>query len=351
MFLWLSGISLFFLLAFLVLYKVKRVSLWPSMMLTLFLLSLMVGLGGYLSSNIDYQSANLLNKVLIVLLVAILFLVFVCGIYILIAVLLLNARIVLTKERRTLANSLTLILGIGLIGYVLVATFVDTSEFPMPVQIFLLAVYVLIAYYTVHVAQFLIAALLCNLSLPHKNQDYIIIHGSGLVNGDVTPLLAGRIDKAIAFYRKQKAVHSAPKLIVSGGQGADEPRSEAEAMKEYVMAQGVPESDILLEDQSATTLENMKFSKRIMDQKHEGRAYNCIYATSDYHVLRTGIYARKAGLKINGIGSKTALYYLPSALIREYIAYIVIYWKWNLALVSLIFLGGIGLSVLWFVNQ
>ena len=89
-------------------------------------------------------------------------------------------------------------------------------------------------------------------------------------------------------------------------------------MKRYLLEQGIPESDIIMEDKSATTLENLKFSKDIIDSR-EGRKYTAL-VTSNYHVYRALRYCRKVGLKCKGIGSHVAMYYWPSALIREYIA-------------------------------
>ena len=104
-------------------------------------------------------------------------------------------------------------------------------------------------------------------------------------------------------------------------------------MRVYALGRGVPEEALLLEAQSTSTLENMQFSKALMDKDSGGGSYSCIYATNNYHVLRAGIAARKAGLKIYGIGAKTAFYYLPNAILREYIAYIYLYLKWNIAFV------------------
>ncbi len=99
---------------------------------------------------------------------------------------------------------------------------------------------------------------------PRYDQDFIIVLGAGLLNGEkVSPLLAQRIDKAIAFYHLQfRAKKTAPRLLMSGGQGSDEKIPEAVAMKEYAVSQGIPESEILVEANSTTTYENMKFSKR-----------------------------------------------------------------------------------------
>jgi len=144
----------------------------------------------------------------------------------------------------------------------------------------------------------------------------VIIHGAGLLDGNrVSKLLSDRIDKAIDVYSKDP---SPTILIPSGGQGGDETVSEAEAMAEYIRAKGIPESDILLEDKSTTTLENLQNSKELIDSR-EGRKYTAL-VTSNYHVYRALRYCRIIGLKCTGIGSHVALYYWPSALIREFAA-------------------------------
>lgn len=153
--------------------------------------------------------------------------------------------------------------------------------------------------------------------IPRKRDfDYVIIHGAGLLHGDqLSKLLRDRVDKAIRVYRKDP---TPPKLIPSGGKGGDETISEAEAMRRYLLQQGIPEADILMEDQSATTLENLRFSKQILDGQ-EGRKYTAL-VTSNYHVYRALRYCRRIGLHCTGIGSRVAFYYWPSALIREFIA-------------------------------
>lgn len=153
--------------------------------------------------------------------------------------------------------------------------------------------------------------------IPRQNDfDYVIIHGAGLLEGErLTKLLQDRVDKAIEVYRKDP---TPPKLIPSGGQGSDEKISEAEAMTRYLIEQGIPEEDIIMEDRSATTMDNLKNSKAILDGL-EGRKYTAL-VTSNYHVYRALRYCRKIGLTCLGIGSRVAFYYWPSALIREYIA-------------------------------
>ena len=163
---------------------------------------------------------------------------------------------------------------------------------------------------------FMIYTLFLQIIPRKKDFDYVIIHGAGLLDGQrVSKLLRDRLDKAIEVYRKDP---TPPKLIPSGGQGSDETISEAEAMKSYLLEQGIPENDIILEDASKTTYENLLNSKKIMDII-EGRKYTAL-VTSNYHVYRALRYCRKIGLVCTGIGSHVAFYYWPSALIREFIA-------------------------------
>ena len=136
--------------------------------------------------------------------------------------------------------------------------------------------------------------------------------------------------------------NNSPKIVVSGGQGTDETSTEADAMAHYLMESGISEEDIIIERQSTTTLENLRFSKAILDEKSE-KNYRCLVITNSFHSLRAGIYMRKLGLKGRSIGSRTALYFLPSAWIRETIGLIVLYWKWHAIFLGLYF-------IVWLTN-
>jgi len=334
---------------FIAAYKQNKMSLVPSFMLSLFLLSVSMNIINYLYPYI-IDGGNLAARILLLLILIPFALVGKLGVYALIVILLINARIVLKREKKSLAHALTFILALCLIGYLIVTHFVESIEVPEHISVFIYSVYLLIFLYFIHVTHYIIATILCQLSRPKLNQQYIIVHGSGLIDGKITTLLASRVDKAIKFYNNQKRVSIPPKIILSGGQGNDEPRTEAEAMMEYARSKGVPQGDILLEAKSETTLQNMKLSKEIMDRHTENKPYNCIYVTSNYHLLRTGMNARIAGLNIDGIGSKTALYYLPNAIIREYIAYVVMHKKRHIVLIAVIFAFTFVLSFILWMN-
>ena len=173
-----------------------------------------------------------------------------------------------------------------------------------------------VIYFSMSFVIFMIYTVFLQIIPRRKDFDYVIIHGAGLLRGDqLSRLLKDRLDKAVSVYKKDP---TPPKLIPSGGKGDDETISEAEAMKRYLMEQGIPEEDILPEDRSKTTYENLAYSKAILDRR-EGDKYTAL-VTSNYHVYRALRYCRKVGLTCTGIGSRVAFYYWPSALIREYIA-------------------------------
>ena len=168
-----------------------------------------------------------------------------------------------------------------------------------------------------------------------KHPDYIIIIlGSGLIGDKVPPLLAQLLEKGKMMYEK---FNHTPKIVVSGGQGTVETLTEADAMTQYLRRSGTSKEDVIVERQSTTTLENLRFSKAILDEKRE-KNYRCLVVTNSFHSLRAGIYMRKLGLKGRSIGSRTALYFLPSSWIRETLGLIVLYWKWHAVFLGLYFI-------------
>lgn len=246
-----------------------------------------------------------------------------------------NGKTMITKEGRNLSNTLSLIVGVDILIIVLCAAtliFYD-EKINSFTHIMLVAIIIIAAYLGILFMSYLIYSYAYQKLPVKKKLDYIIVLGSGLIGDKVPPLLKSRLDKGIEVYKNQIGRGNNTKIIVSGGQGADELVSEASAMRKYLISQNINDKDILVEDRSRTTYENMRFSKEIMDAKGK---YTCTFVTNNYHVFRAAIFARKVGLKANGVGAPTAFYFLPSALIREFIAILVIY-KW----LNIMFLLGV----------
>ena len=154
---------------------------------------------------------------------------------------------------------------------------------------------------------------------PEPDKDFLIILGCGIrKDGTPSPLLRGRIDRALAFAAKQKAQTGRDLIFVtSGGRGPDEPISESASMKRYLLEQRVPEERIVEEDRSTDTMENMKFSKeKIWAINPEGKV---AYATTNYHVFRGGLCARRVKMRALGMGADTRWYFWPNAAVREFV--------------------------------
>ena len=90
-------------------------------------------------------------------------------------------------------------------------------------------------------------------------------------------------------------------------------------MRDYLLSQGVAEEDILVEDRSGDTAENMRFSKALIDAEAAGGAAKAAFFTTNYHVFRAGLKARQAGLRAVGMGAPTRWYFWPNAAVREFV--------------------------------
>jgi uncharacterized SAM-binding protein YcdF (DUF218 family) len=158
----------------------------------------------------------------------------------------------------------------------------------------------------------------------HRNADFVVVLGSGLIDGGrVPPLLASRLDRGREVFAALVSRRRLPVLIVSGGKGTDERISEAEAMAGYLVDRGFPADRLVREDRSRSTEENMVFSKAIMERTLPD--YRCIIVTSNFHVFRAAIIARRTGVNGQVTGARTAGYYWPSAMIREFAAVFLTY--------------------------
>lgn len=156
--------------------------------------------------------------------------------------------------------------------------------------------------------------------VPATDRDYILILGCGFrQDGTLPPLLQGRVDKAMEFWHRQKEETGKEAVIIpSGGQGKNEPMAEARAMYNYMINSGFPEEAIIQENQSANTYQNMAFSKKVIENREPaGSDPKVAFATTNYHVFRSGVWAGLADLKAEGIGSKTRWWFWPNAFIRE----------------------------------
>ncbi|AIY21420.1 hypothetical protein AWB63_06335 [Streptococcus salivarius] len=303
------------ILAFIVSFWKDNRSLWNPVLFLLSLISSYIYLSDLFYKNGNENVQDALFGFAFVLLPL---LIFLSGIF-----LIYNGVILLKREGRSKANYLSTLFGIAILLFfaLMLFRFGDRGDLLFNNHLInILFVFITYSYFIFGFAfaGFMLYSILYLFIPKKKHYDFIVIHGAGLLGGEkVTPLLKRRIDKAVEAYHKSKNPHI--KIIASGGQGADEKISEAQAIVNYLLEEtDVPREAIILEDKSTTTYENLLYSKELGEKLVAKPQF--LFVTNDYHVFRTSTYARKLKMKGDGLGCRTAGYYIPSAFIREYVA-------------------------------
>ena len=145
-----------------------------------------------------------------------------------------------------------------------------------------------------------------------KNLDYVIVLGAQVHADKPSVVLKYRLDEAILYLNENPETI----CIVSGGQGKNEPYSEAYGMEKYLTENGIDKERILLEDKSKTTEENLSNSRKYIP---EDATVGII--TNDFHMFRALQIAEKQGLSnVCGIAADSTRFYLPNNMFREYLA-------------------------------
>lgn len=146
--------------------------------------------------------------------------------------------------------------------------------------------------------------------------DYIIILGAALKGDEPTDILKIRLNKGVEYFQKYPETI----FVVSGGQGAKELVSESYAMKKYLVSQGVSEKNIIEENRSSSTLENLKFSLQYIPKN---KSIGII--SNDYHIYRAKFFGKQLGVTLIGIYAPTPIISALSQYTREIIA--IIFYK------------------------
>lgn len=150
------------------------------------------------------------------------------------------------------------------------------------------------------------------------SNEYVVILGAKVKPGGIpSQSLKNRLDAAVDYLQKYPTV----KAIVTGGQGADEDRTEASVMADYLIEHGIAEDRVLLEDQSTTTYENLLFAKKLLPANTE----SITIISNDFHLKRATILARKLGLKADVVAAPTPKVVNTKSRIRERLAIIKAY--------------------------
>jgi uncharacterized SAM-binding protein YcdF (DUF218 family) len=271
------------------------------------------------------------------------------GPVVLAAYLVVNGITMARRESLRLGNLLSLLTGLALFALVGLLIFAVQRTQYEALDVFTVTTVLLSGYVSFLLLSYVCYAFVYGRITALRGADFVVVLGSGLLGGDrVPPLLASRLERGRQVHQALVARgKNSPMLIVSGGKGADERVSEAEAMARYLIERGVPADSVLREDQSRTTEENLTFSRGLMERSRP--RYRCIVVTSNYHVFRAALLTRRLGVNGQVTGARTAGYFWPSATLREFIAVFLGYKVVNLGICALIVvlpLGYIGVDIL-----
>lgn len=149
-----------------------------------------------------------------------------------------------------------------------------------------------------------------------KESKYIFILGAKLYGDRPSPILSERLKTGLKYLKKYKNT----KVIVTGGKGHDEIISEAKAMKQYLIKNGIKDSRIILEDKSINTFQNIKFGLDKIRKSDNSNNTEILIVTSKFHIFRSKLIARKLGVKAYGLPAKVPPSTVVLSYIREYFA-------------------------------
>lgn len=146
---------------------------------------------------------------------------------------------------------------------------------------------------------------------PPSGADYCLILGAQLKPNGPSDVLARRLNAAISYLEDNPQTQ----VIVSGGQGPDEPVSEAQGMFDYLTAAGIDPERIKMEAQSGNTYSNISNTKNLIDIEQN----SVVIVTNNFHIFRSLGIAKKQGYqKIYGLAASSNPGILPNNLLREF---------------------------------
>ncbi|MDE7232920.1 MAG: YdcF family protein [Lachnospiraceae bacterium] len=141
--------------------------------------------------------------------------------------------------------------------------------------------------------------------------DYIIVLGAQMKPAGPSAVLKFRLDAAYEYLTANENTL----CVVSGGQGANEPCTEASGMYDYLVEKGIAPERILMEDKSTDTSENIAYSAALIG----GTDHEVGIVTNNFHVFRGVMLARHAGFEnACGISARSNIYFQPNNLVREF---------------------------------
>lgn len=162
-----------------------------------------------------------------------------------------------------------------------------------------------------------------SLGQPEKRCEYMIVLGCMVRDDGPSVSLQNRIDAAYDYL----TAHPDVIAVVSGGQGKDEPMTEARCMYDHLVAMGIDPDRVWMEEQATSTWTNLQYSLALIEDKTGQRPSSVGLLSSEYHLFRASLQAKSLGLETVGIPAKTTL---PSQALNHFLREIAGVWHYIL---------------------
>lgn len=161
------------------------------------------------------------------------------------------------------------------------------------------------------------------VATPSGNTQAIIVLGAQVrEDGSLSLQLQWRMEEALRQYQQHPQL-----IVVCGAQGSNEPAPEAHVMRDWLVEHGVPAEQILLDDASFNTRQNLENAKKVLPED----VSKVLIVTSKYHLPRSMALAGDIGFDAEGVGSPIKLIYWPKNHYREALAWVkYLLQKWGL---------------------
>ena len=143
---------------------------------------------------------------------------------------------------------------------------------------------------------------------PGESVEYMVVLGAKVNADGPSVSLWDRICAAYTYMEEHPDVIA----VVSGGQGTDEPITEAECMFRELVELGIDPHRIWVEDEATSTWENMQFTLNLIEEKTGKRPTRLGVLSSEYHLFRASLFAKACNVEFVGIPARTSR--LPQAI-------------------------------------
>ena len=158
---------------------------------------------------------------------------------------------------------------------------------------------------------------------PKEQVEYMVVLGAKVNPTGPSVSLWDRIRGAYSYM----GAHPDVIAVVSGGQGADEPMTEAQCMYEELVKLGIDPDRIWIEDKATSTWENLNFALNLIEEKTGRRPVKLGVLSSEYHLFRASLFAKASNVAFVGIPARTSR---PSQMINHFMREVAGVWHYLL---------------------